>query len=207
MRRLGKDFEKKAVLSLDEARLLGRIEDLYLDEALDKVVGLYMGSQGLLKRKSLFIPRDAVAVLGVDAILVADGDVMTDDQVVPAAKEWVRREKLVGRDVDTPGGTKLGVIGDVVIEDDGSISAFALSKVYVDGPLAESRLVDRSAMLNPGQEDGRMTVDLSLLEKSLTGVTLPDTPAADDVIKTPAAETSMAAPLQVEVQEESSTTE
>ncbi len=94
MRRLGKDFDNKAVVSLDEGRMIGRIQDIYLDPQLTTVIGLYMGSEGLFKRKALLIPRDAVVVLGVDAVLVRDGEVITDDQAMAEAKGWFRRDKL-----------------------------------------------------------------------------------------------------------------
>jgi uncharacterized protein YrrD len=204
MRRLGKDFVNKAVVSMDEGRMLGRIQDLYLDPQLDRVLGLYMGSEGLFKRKSLLIPREAVVVLGVDAVLVQQSDVITDDQALPEAKTWFRRDKLAGRDVDTPGGTKLGVIGDVVVEDDGAVSAFALSRVYVEGPLAESRLVDRSAVIDTGQEDGRMNVDLTALEHSLNAPAEPTTapPTADPFTTVLPSGATLGDPIQVEVQEE-----
>lgn len=204
MRRLGKDFVNKAVLSMDEGRMLGRIQDLYLDATLERVLGLYMGSEGLFKRKSLLIPREAVVVLGIDAVLVSSSDVFTDDQALPAAKEWFRRDKLVGREVDTPGGTRLGLVGDVVVEDNGAISAFALSKVYVEGPLAESRLVERTTVIDTGQEDGRMNVDLTALEQGLTGQTPVTAATADnpfaDLDLPPGA--IAGDPLQVEVEDE-----
>lgn len=203
MRRLGKDFVNKAVISLDEGRLLGRIQDLYLDSQLTSVNGLYMGSQGLIKRKSLVIPRDAIVVLGVDAVLVKSGDVITDDQVVPEAKGWFRRDKLSGREVDTPGGTKLGVVGDVVVEDDGTISAFALSRVHVEGPLAESRLISRQAVIDTGYEDGHMNADLSALEQGLPEVTLPEeTPATADPFDSLPPGAIVTDPIQVDVTED-----
>lgn len=200
MRRLGKDFVNKAVLSMDEGRMLGRIQDLYLDAPLERVLGLYMGSEGVFKRKSLLIPRSAIAVMGVDAVLVNTSDVFTDDQALPDAKAWFRRDKLIGREVDTPGGTRLGLIGDVVVEDNGAISAFALSKVYVEGPLAESRLVERIAVIDTGQEDGRMNVDLSILEQSIVGP-VAGTPAADPLADLPPG-AIVSDPLQVEVEDE-----
>ncbi|MEZ4515418.1 MAG: PRC-barrel domain-containing protein [Chloroflexota bacterium] len=203
MGRLGKDLVNKAVVSLDEGRVLGRVQDVFLDPKLESLTGLVMGSQGLLKRKVLLIPRDAIAVLGVDAILVKNGDAVTDDQALPEAKSWLRREKLSGREVDTPGGTKLGTVGDVVLEDDGSVSAFALSRVYVEGPLSESRVVDRRAVVDIGQEDERMTADLTILEKGLTGVTMPEasSPTADILDDLPAG-AILSDPVQVEVENE-----
>jgi uncharacterized protein YrrD len=165
--RLGKDLINKPIYSIDEGRLLGKVQDLYLDSSFETVLGLFLGTQGLVRRKSELIRAGDIVVLGADAVLVKNGNVLTDDSALPAAKGWVRRDKLSGREADTPGGTRLGVIGDVIVNPAGGITGFALSKAYVEGPLAEKRVISRSVVLDTGQEDGRMTVDLAKLEASL----------------------------------------
>jgi uncharacterized protein YrrD len=165
--RLGKDLINKPIYSVDQGKLLGKVHDLYIDSNLEVVLGLFLGTQGLVRRRSELIRAGDVVVLGEDAVLVRSGDVITDDSVLPAAKTWARREKIVGRDADTPGGTRLGVIGDVIVDPNGAITGFALSRAYVEGPLAEKRVISRSVIIDTGQEDGRMTVDLAKLEASL----------------------------------------
>lgn len=165
--RLGKDLINKPIYSIDEGKLLGKVQDLYLDSTFEVVLGLYLGTQGLVRRKSELIRSGDVVVFGADAVLVRAGDVITDDSALPAAKGWMRRDKLAGREADTPGGTRLGVIGDVIVDATGRISGFAMSKTYVEGPLAEKRVISRSVIIDTGQEDGRMTVDLAKLETSL----------------------------------------
>ena len=165
--RLGKDLINKPIYSVDEGKLLGKVQDLYLDNTCEVVLGLYIGSQGLVRRKAELIRSGDVVVFGTDAVLVRGNDVITDDGALPEAKSWTRREKLVGREADTPGGTRLGVIGDVIVDPTGRITGFALSRAYVEGPLAEKRVISRSVIIDTGQEDGRMTVDLAKLEASL----------------------------------------
>lgn len=165
--RLGKDLINKPIYSVDEGKLLGKVQDLYLDNACEVVLGLYIGSQGLVRRKAELIRSGDVVVFGTDAVLVRGNDVTTDDSAMPEAKSWARREKLIGREADTPGGTRLGVIGDVIVDPTGRITGFALSRAYVEGPLAEKRVISRSVIIDTGQEDGRMTVDLAKLEASL----------------------------------------
>jgi uncharacterized protein YrrD len=165
--RLGKDLINKPIYTLDEGKLLGKVQDLYVDDALEVILGIYLGAQGLVRRRSQLIRSGDVSVFGADAILVKNADVITDDNDLAAAKEWLRRDKLAGRDVDTPGGTRLGQLGDVVVDAAGRITGFAMWKVFVEGPLADKRVIDRSAVLDTGQVDGRMTVDLSRLEAAL----------------------------------------
>ena len=178
--RLGKDLINKPIYTLDEGKLLGKTQDLYLDDSLEVVLGLFLGAQGLVRRRSQLIRSGDVSVYGVDAILVKNADVITDDNELAAAKEWLRRDKLAGRDVDTPGGTRLGQLGDIVVDPAGRITGFAMWKVFVEGPLAEKRIIDRSTVLDTGAVDGRMTVDLSRLEAALINAA-PLPPEAEDI--------------------------
>jgi uncharacterized protein YrrD len=178
--RLGKDLINKPIYTLDEGKLLGKVQDLYLDDSLDVVLGIFLGAQGLVRRRSQLIRSGDVSVYGVDAILVKNAGVVTDDTELAAAKEWLRRDKLAGRDVDTPGGTRLGQLGDVIVDATGRVTGFAMWKVFVEGPLAEKRVVDRGAVLDTGAVDGRMTVDLARLEAALIDAA-PLPPAAEDI--------------------------
>jgi uncharacterized protein YrrD len=189
--RSGKDLLNKPIYSIDEGKLLGKAQDLYLNDALDAVLGIFVGSQGLIRRKSELIRSGDVTVFGLDAILVNSNKVITDDTAFPAARGWIRREKIVGREVDTPGGTRLGVVGDVIVDSAGAITGFSLSRVYVEGPLADKRLIDRSVLIDTGSDDDSMTVDLPRLEASLSGtIVLP--------VSESKPETEMAAPVEPE---------
>jgi uncharacterized protein YrrD len=178
--RLGKDLINKPIYTLDEGKLLGKVQDLYVDDALEVILGIYLGAQGLVRRRSQLIRSGDVSVYGVDAILVKSAEVITDDSDLAAAKEWLRRDKLAGRDVDTPGGTRLGQLGDVVIDAAGRVTGFAMWKVFVEGPLADKRVIDRGAVLDTGHADGRMTVDLARLEAALINAA-PLPPEAEDI--------------------------
>ena len=177
--RLGKDLIDKPVYTLDEGKYLGRIQDLYLDDSLEAVLGLFMGAQGLVRRRSQLIRNEDITLYGSDAVLVRSAEVVTDDTEFAAVKNWQRRDKLIGRDVDTPGGTRLGVLGDVLVDATGRVTGFALGRVFVEGPVAEKRIIDRSAVLDTGSVDGRMTVDLSRLESAL--IDTPALPPAEDI--------------------------
>lgn len=165
--RLGKDLINKPIYSIDEGKLLGKVQDIYLDSTLEVVLGLYTGSQGLVRRKAEFIRSGDVVVFGADAVLVRGNDVVTDDSATPAAKEWIRREKLVGREADTPRRHAPGR--------DRRRHRRPQRPHHRLCPLPHLRRRttgrearhQRSVVIDTGQEDGRMTVDLSKLEESL----------------------------------------
>lgn len=163
--RNSKDLIGKSVVSIDEGRLIGTVRDVYLDPTLEWLAGVHLGKEGLISRRSLLIPREAIAVFGVDYVLANQSDVVTDEKNLPEAENWLRLDKLQGREVDTTGGTKVGVVGDAILDEEARIVGFTLSRVYVEGPVAESRTIYQEAIVDKGQVDGKMTVDLTVVEQ------------------------------------------
>lgn len=163
--RYSKEFVGKPVYSLDEGRHLGTVRDLYIDRALAWLAGVHLGREGLLSRKSLLIPRESITVFGIDAVLAQRSDVVTDNRQAPETAQWLRLEELSGRHVDTPAGTRVGSIGDILLDDEAQIIGFSLSRVQLEGPIAEHPIVPRDAVLDTGEEDGTMTIDLAVAEK------------------------------------------
>lgn len=168
--RLGKDLLNKPIFSMTDGRQLGSVKDIYTDNDLTQITGIYTGQEGMLRRKSFLIPRHSVVVFGLDAILVKNPDVVVEETEQNAA-DWVRLSKLRGREVDTPNGTKVATVGDIAIGEEGDIVGFTLAKVYMEGPIAEKGAVARATLIDTGHRDGIMTIDLSKAET--TGLSAP----------------------------------
>lgn len=165
--RLGKDLTGKAIISITDGRSLGTVKDVYVNDELVWLVGLHLGSEGFIKRKSLVIARENVVVFGIDAILVKNSQVVQEDDDIADQDKWLRLEKLRGREVDTPGGTKVGSVGDVILDEEGKVTGFTLAKVYVEGPVAEYGRIPRGTLIDTGNTDKVMTIDLAQVEKEL----------------------------------------
>ncbi len=173
--RLGKDLLNKPIISVTDGRNLGAVKDIYLDSQLEQITGIYTGSEGLVRRKHYMIPSESVVIFGIDTILVKNRDVIVLEDERPEAVAWVRLSKLKGRQVDTSGGTKVATIGDIIMGENGEVTGFSLSKVYVEGPVAERGRIQREAMLDPGNEDGVLTIDLTKAEGAQAGESGGDT--------------------------------
>jgi len=169
--RLGKDLTDKPMISVTDGRQVGRVKDFYLDANLEKIVGLYLGSEGIFSRKSLLIKRDQVTLLGVDAILLSNSEAVIDEKQVPDLNAWVRRESLAGRVVDTTGGTRVGVIGDVIVDDAGVVLGFKLARVHVEGPIARKQAIAREVVTDTGGAEGAMTIDMAQAEQHSLSLT------------------------------------
>ena len=163
--RQGKELIGKPIYSVIDGRFLGNVKDLYVNDTLYWLAGIHLGTEGLIKRKSLVIHRDHVVVFGIDAILTQKADVVSDDKEQAAVASWLRLSDLRGREVDTPGGTKVGTIGDIILGEEAHIQGFTLARVFVEGPVAEQGIIPRDALIDTGNEDGRMTIDLAKVEQ------------------------------------------
>ncbi len=162
--RLGKDLLNKPIYSVLDGRNLGTVKDIYLDNDLTAITGIFIGQEGMIRRKTYLIPRAGVIVFGIDAILTKNPDVVAEESATEAAADWVRLSKLRGREVDTPNGTKVATIGDIVIGETGEIAGFTLAKVHVDGPIADKGAIARTTLIDTGHADGVMTIDLTKAE-------------------------------------------
>ena len=147
---LGKDLIGKTIISVDEGRRMGAVRGLFVDSDLRFLVGLYLGTEGLFSRKGHCIERQNVQLFGVDAILAARTDVVVDSEPAVASAGWVRREQLQGREVTTPGGTRVGAVDDVILDEEMRIIGFRLGRVFVEGPVAQDQAISRAAVVDVG---------------------------------------------------------
>ncbi len=192
--RLGKDLVGKQIISVTDGRSLGNAKDIYISSDLTDITGIYLGSEGLIKRKHFLITRENVVVFGIDAILVRTSEVVVEENDLPESVAWVRLSKLSKRDVDTPGGTKVASIGDIILGEQGDITGFALSRVYVEGPIEKNGTIPRTAVIDTGDEDGVMTIDLTRAENPEAAQAAPVEPPPSSLPTEPEETAEPAAP-------------
>jgi len=168
--RLGKSLIGNQVFGRRDGRRLGEVKDLYLDDELMEVVGIFLGREGLLRPTPRFVERRDIALFGIDALLAESPFTVYEKDEAPEPPGWLRLDQLQGREVRTPGGTKIGKVGDVVLDEEGRITGFSLVNLSVRGPVAEADAVGRSALVNVEDEQGAMTMDLAEAEKALLDV-------------------------------------
>lgn len=159
----GKAQQGKWLISLKDGQKLGEIQDLHLDPGMAQVVAAQAGREGLLSRKTHAVLRASVQVFGVDAWLVSGPDalVILEDQ---PGLQTLALSALRGREVQTDGGTKIGSVGDVLLDDQMQVTGVELGKVAIKGPLAESRRIPRAAIKDWGGPKAPVLVDLAQAE-------------------------------------------
>jgi len=160
----GKQAQGKPLISLTDGKKLGEVKDLYLDETLNRITGVFLGSEGLINRKSMAVARDSIEVMGLDAWLVKDSSVVVAPETIPNIASFLAVNDLRGREIVTEGGTKIGAVDDVIFANNGDILGFVLSKIVVQGPLAERKTIARSAISTIGGEKSAMTANMAQAE-------------------------------------------
>ena len=161
-----KGYEGRLLISLTDGKNLGEVKDLYLDSEARRAMAIYLGKTGLLSRKEQMIDLKHVRLYGIDAWLVAGSDLVIARQDFPGAESYQLAGDLIGREIQTEGGTRLGTIGDVIVDESGEVLGFAFGKLYFEGPLADSKAISRAAVLRHGEENTPAVASLEEAEKS-----------------------------------------
>lgn len=144
---------------------VGAVKDIYLDGDLRRVSGLYVGSDGMFSRTPRFIPRGNIQVIGEDSVLAT-----AEPETGPVPEDWTRRDALNGRDINTGGGTRIGTVGDVILDTHARVAGFTLDRLFVSGPLAERGAFGRTAVVETGSSADSMIVDLARAEQQNVAV-------------------------------------
>ncbi len=164
-----KDLQKTPIYRISDGVHLGDIKDLYLDFEARRVVALYLGREGLLSRKTLAVRREAIQVLGQDAWLAADGTEVADLREMDDSSTFLLAGDIRGREIETDGGTRVGTVGDVILDAEGSVEGFSLGKTHLQGKLADAKRVAASAVTSLGDKQNPMIVDLEAAERAVAG--------------------------------------
>jgi len=164
----GKDLRNKWIVCVADGRKVGEIKDVYLDAQATQVVAVLTGKEGVLKPKAVGLERSGVQVFGVDVWLIPASTKLVHLEDLPGADGFVLMGDLQGREVQTDGGTRLGVIGDVLLDREAQVVGFTLSRVYVQGPLQDKKSLARSAVVSLG--DKKLPVVASLARAEALGL-------------------------------------
>lgn len=156
------------VVEVERGRLLGTIDDVYLDPDGRRCEAVVLRSGGVLDQREFVLPMAELQVLGEDVWLARNGSALFTAAQYEQQTGNVRARRLRGRPVTTEGGTPLGELGYPLLRADGSVQGFALRAVQVKGPLAERRSIARSALSVFGDESQPATTTLSAAEGSPT---------------------------------------
>lgn len=162
---IGSDFIGKPIFTVDSGNKIGIVKDIYFDWALESLIGIFLGLEGLLRQKTRFIDARDIVELGHDAILVGRSGALQVGNGNDAYRGWLNRRRLIGRPIARSGGTRIGSVADVYLNSSGAVRAVALAKVQFKSPVASAGFFMRDVVLDVGDDDIPMIIDLARAER------------------------------------------
>ena len=164
-----KEFQGKLLISVTDGKKLGEVKDIYLDKDATKITAVYLGKEGIINRRALLLDINKVQLLGVDAWLINGSDTVQNKDDLEGSADFLLADDLRGRDIQTDGGTKIGTVGDVIVDSSLKVIGFALSKISAEGPIAERRSIARAAIAALGSSEHPMITVLEQAERMPVG--------------------------------------
>lgn len=144
-----KELGGRAVVDVDAAEKLGRIDRIVLDPESRRVAGFVVsrGSSIFKNDQDIVIPASSVHAVGPDAVTVH----RNAEEPIDGLEVLPRVSDIAGRKVVSESGRLLGTVDDVLIDEiDGRIVGYAL-----EGRGAEHKLRDMVGGDRGGQDDPR----------------------------------------------------
>jgi sporulation protein YlmC with PRC-barrel domain len=160
-----KTFHNRLLISVTDGKKLGEVKDIYLDRDVTRMVAVYLGKSGIINRKMLMIELHRVQLFGIDAWFISGSDTVIARDEVAGSESYVLAGDLRGREIQTEGGTKIGSVGDVIVNEKSQVLGFTLDRLQIQGPLAESRVIARAAITSLGDRNTPMVGSLEQAEK------------------------------------------
>lgn len=111
------ELKNTPVISLADASRLGFVDDAYLDQTGQTVLGFAVRRGGLLTRHSATVFADVQAI-GADALTVRDASALNDPKRFSDLENSLMAEEVLGSNVVTEGGDKIGAVGNLILSDD-----------------------------------------------------------------------------------------
>lgn len=146
------DMKDMPVVSLTNGQIIAKISDMLINPTSRSVSALLSSEGGLLSRTTKVIPATEVRVWGEDVIIVSGPEIFVEREALACHETCLSvANQIKGREVVSQTGTRIGTLNDVLINTEGQVVGYDLSKVEVQGPVAKSKRigVDATQALGP----------------------------------------------------------
>ena len=152
----------KPVVSLTNGEIIAKVETVLINPNTRAVAALSFTKGGLLSRATRLLPAEEIRVWGEDVILVSGPDIFVQEEDLTGYDEYLSvGDQLKGREVVSQDGKRIGILNDVLIDDEGHLVGYDLSKVLIEGPVADSKRISVEATHALGPDV--LVVDQTLL--------------------------------------------
>lgn len=146
------DIVGKPIISAETGDKLGSVSDGLIDNARNELVGLVIG--GGVFGKEQVLPYADVQTVGGDTVLARAGSgVLSREEWRGQERDHTRSSALKGRPVVTAGGQKVGVVGDILIDEgSGRLDSLEVASADFGGLVTRRALLPRAPDMRIGQD-------------------------------------------------------
>ena len=132
----------KPIVTLNRGEIIGKAKDVLIDPSTFEIAALVLPASSMFSKETMVVPRPVIHILGRDVILVKSNEAtVRDDTLRGVASLLAVTKQMKGRQIATEKGTKVGILNDILVDDDGKIVGYDLSRVFIKGPIAESKRI------------------------------------------------------------------
>jgi uncharacterized protein YrrD len=139
-------LKNKPVVSITNGEIIAKIETILINPNTRAVAALRFTRGSLLSRETQWIPAEEIRVWGEDVILVSGPDVFVQKESLTGYEDYLSvSDQLKGREVVSQEGKRIGILNDVLIDNEGRLVGYDLSKVFIEGPVADNKRISIEA--------------------------------------------------------------
>lgn len=145
---LSRALQGRSIVSVTNGQIVAKVEEILIDPTTRQVAAVITSKGSLLKREPGIevIPGEAVQVWGRDVILVKQPEVIVKKDTLPGHEDWLTvSDQIKGHDVVGTDGTRIGQLNDVIIDAAGQLVGYSLARVFIQGPVAQSKRIAAGA--------------------------------------------------------------
>lgn len=156
------ELKGRAVVTLSDAAKVGHVDDVFFDAEYRRVVGFRLKRGVFAQAEAL--ARDGVTAIGPDALTVPSPEVINDQGRFAGMVGAATLDEMQGTKVVSEGGTLVGTIDDVEVDEDvRTVTAYVLSVGLWDRLRHGGHTIGAHEMLRLG-EGGIMIVPNAVAE-------------------------------------------
>lgn len=141
---LSRALQGRSIVSVTNGQIVAKVEGLLIDSTTRQVAAVITSKGSLLKREPGIevIPGDEVQVWGQDVILVKRPEVVVKKDTLLGHEDWLTvSDQIKGHDVVGTDGTRIGQLNDIIIDASGQLVGYSLARVFIQGPVAQSKRI------------------------------------------------------------------
>lgn len=150
---VSQEFVGNPAIVITSGEMIAEIEDLLIDPVTLKAAAAITSKGSLLSREVEAIPADQVEVWGKDAILTKQTDVVVKEEELDGRDGWLSASSdASGYEVVAEDGTRIGTLGDLVLDHQGQIMGYEMAEVSTEGRVAAANWIDVKATRSLGPD-------------------------------------------------------